>query len=191
MNPSTTALNLIAKWEGFRGEAYRDIVGVWTLGYGATHINGQPVKKGDKITKSDALALLQVQIQQHASTINKYVTVYLTQNQFDALASFQYNLGKDILKGTTLLFYLNSKQWNLAAKEMLKYINAGGKPVQGLINRRNEEVALFLKPETIVKQPCTVTIETGVFGNENDAKVFIENVKKLVPTLRTTKINKQ
>ncbi|HCN7007090.1 TPA: lysozyme, partial [Escherichia coli] len=86
MKISNTGLNLIAKWEGFRATAYQDVGGVWTIGYGTTRYeDGTRVKKGDTITKADALSLLQMQANEHAATILSYVKVPLTQNQFDAL----------------------------------------------------------------------------------------------------------
>ena len=146
MKISNNALNLIKKWEGFRETAYLCPAKVWTIGYGTTrYSNGQPVKQGDKITQVEALKLLEKQVNEHASTIETYVKVLLTINQFDALSSFQYNLGKHILKDSALLSYINNGQWDLVAKEMSKYNKVSGKVSQGLVNRRKEEVELFLK----------------------------------------------
>lgn len=147
MNISNTALNLIAKWEGFYTNAYLCPAKVWTIGYGTTKWpNGQPVKKGEVIKKDAAWELLRKQVQEHANTIEQYVKIPLNQNQYDALASFQYNLGRHILKNSALLKYLNARQWDKACAEILLYCNAGGKRLQGLVNRRIEEVALFKKP---------------------------------------------
>ncbi|WP_375200784.1 lysozyme [Bacillus sp. RS11] len=80
--------------------------------------------------KDEAWELLQKQVQEHANTIEQYVKVPLNQNQYDALASFQYNLGCHILKNSALLKYLNARQWDKAGNEMLLYCNAGGKRLQ-------------------------------------------------------------
>ncbi len=144
MKVSQNAINLVKKWEGLYLESYKDPVGIWTIGYGTTVINGKPVTAGMKITKAEAEALLRKDIDEHASTIFNYVKVPLTQNQYDALASFQYNLGKYILQGSTLLTYINNKQWEKAAAKMKEYNKGGGKVLQGLVNRRNEEASLFL-----------------------------------------------
>ncbi|CAM5198495.1 Lysozyme OS=Lysinibacillus sphaericus OX=1421 GN=LS41612_12945 PE=3 SV=1 [Lysinibacillus sphaericus] len=122
-----------------------------TIGYGTTKWpSGKAVEKGQTITKEDAWELLRKQAQEHATTIEYYVKVPLNQNQYDALASFQYNLGRYILRNSALLVYLNNKQWEQVSKEMLLYCNAGGKKLQGLVNRRLDEIALFLKPVVII-----------------------------------------
>lgn len=176
MKISNAALNLIAKWEGYYANAYLCPARVWTIGYGTTRWpNGQGVKKGQTIKKDEAWELLRKQVQEHANTITQYVKVTLNQNQYDALASFQYNLGRHILKNSTLLKYLNARQWDKACAQMLLYCNAGGKRLQGLVNRRKEEVALFKKPVVDVsnkiqyveinKNPQKFRIQSGNYGS--------------------------
>lgn len=138
---SQNGINLIKKWEGVRLTAYQDSVGVWTIGYG--HTKG--VYAGMKITQAQADQFLKEDIKSHVYGSYNYVTTQLNQNQFDALASFQFNLGAYILSGTTLLTYINSRQWQKAADEMKLYNKAGGVTLPGLVNRRNEEAALFMK----------------------------------------------
>lgn len=140
MKISNTGVELIAKWEGFRNKAYQDIVGVWTIGYGHT----RNVRNGDTITKENAKKLLATEIERHTVKIFDYVKVPLTQGQYDALASFHYNLGANILKGTDLLNEINKQNWINASAEMLRFNKAGGRIVQGLVNRRKEEAQLFL-----------------------------------------------
>lgn len=160
MKISNTALNLISKWEGFYPNAYRDPVNIWTIGYGTTKWpNGQAVKQGQTIKKDEAMELLRKQAQEHANTIEQYVKVPLNQNQYDALASFQYNLGRNILRNSALLNYLNARQWDKACNEMLLYCHAGGKKLQGLVNRRKDEVALFKKPFVNVSVDVSNKIE--------------------------------
>lgn len=141
MKLSETGRNLIKEFEGLRLTAYQDSVGVWTIGYGHT----QGVYSGMTITEAQANIFLDQDVISHASGIFKYITVQLNQNQFDALVSFHFNLGADILQGTALLTYINSKNWQQAANEMNKYVNAGGKPLEGLIRRRKAETDLFLR----------------------------------------------
>ena len=179
MEISNNGLNLIAKWEGFRTDAYLDPGNVWTIGYGTTKWpNGKPVEKGQTINKVEAWDLLRIQAQEHANTIENYVKVPLNQNQYDALASFQYNLGRYILKNSTLLKYLNNRQWEQASKEMLLYCYAGGKKLQGLVNRRLDETALFLKPVATIevikkidyveidKEPKIFRIQSGKYSSQ-------------------------
>lgn len=147
MKVSQKGLDLIKKYEGFYSDAYLCPANVWTYGFGSiVKSNGQSVIKGDTITQSEALKLLELQVNEHSSTIPTYVKVELNQNQFDALASFQYNLGKNILKGSKLLEYLNAKNWTKAMETLRLYNKASGKVLSGLNKRRNEESELFLTP---------------------------------------------
>lgn len=148
MEVSQKGVDLVKKWEGLKLDAYIDPVGVVTIGYGTTRINGQPVRMGTKISKEQAEYLLKKDIEEHASTIFNFVTVPLNQNQYDALASFQYNLGSNILANSTLLTYINNREWKKAAEKMKEYNKGGGQVLQGLVNRRNEEAALFLSSST-------------------------------------------
>lgn len=164
MKISNAALNLIAKWEGFYTNAYLCPAKVWTIGFGTTKWpNGQAVIKGQIIKKDEAWELLRKQVQEHANTIEQYVKVELNQNQYDALASFQYNLGRHILKNSSLLKYLNNRQWDKACAEMLLYCNAAGKRLQGLYNRRIEEASLFKKAVTtdVSNKIAYIEIEQG------------------------------
>lgn len=174
---------LVQKWEGFYTNAYLCPAGVWTIGYGTTvWPNGKRVKKGDTITREEASKLLEKQINEHASTIAHYVKVPLNQNQYDALASFQYNLGRHILKGSHLLKYLNAKQWDKAANSMMQYCKARNpktkqlEVLRGLQNRRKEEVALFLKTAPSIQVPA-----------REDEKVYSsETLKKEHETTRSS-----
>lgn len=142
---STEGRSLIEQWEGLHLTSYQDIGGIWTIGYG--HTGG--VKPNTTITREEANRILDEDVKIHAKGITNFITVELSQHQYDALVSFHFNLGVNILEGTTLLNYLNSRQWQAAANEMMAYINVNGSPVQGLINRRRSEVALFLSDDPI------------------------------------------
>ena len=141
MDISNNGIAIIKEFEGLRLSTYADSVGVPTIGYG--HTKG--VTWGMKITEEQANAWLRQDIKSHTVGIDRHITVPLTQNQYDALASFHFNLGPNILAGSALKNYINAKNWTAAANEMKKYVNAGGRPLPGLIRRRNAEAALFLK----------------------------------------------
>lgn len=181
MKVSNNAVNLIIKYEGFRNKAYLDPAGKWTIGYGTTRYEyGAPVKEGDTITKTRAKAILKQQIDEHASTIEKYVTVKLNQNQYDALASFQYNLGAHILPGTKLLEYINSKNWVAAAEQMKLFVNRGSSFELGLRNRREEEASLFLKVGFFPSVPSDQYDDTtGENEEEESRNIFYEIDKNL------------
>lgn len=145
MKTSANGINLICGFEGLRLKAYDDGVGVWTIGYGTTIINGVKVKKGDTCTESQAEQYLRNDLVVFENAINRLVKVPLNQNQFDALASFTYNLGEGNLSKSTLLKKLNAKDYKGAAAEFPKWNKAGGRVLAGLVKRRKAEMELFLK----------------------------------------------
>ncbi len=143
---SNAGLNLIKGFEGKRLNAYDDGVGVWTIGYGTIkYPNSVRVKKGDTCTEQQAEDYLRNDLAKFEAAINKLVKVPLTQNQFDALASFTYNLGETNLTNSTLLKKLNKGDYQGAADQFLVWNRAGGKVMKGLVRRREAERALFLK----------------------------------------------
>jgi lysozyme len=146
MNTSQTGINLIKGFEGKRLTAYDDGVGVWTIGYGTIkYPNGVRVKKGDTCTEVQAETYLKSDLVKFENAINRLVKVPLNQNQFDALASFTYNLGETNLSKSTLLRKLNAKDYKGAADQFLVWNKAGGRVLTGLVRRREVERSLFLK----------------------------------------------
>ncbi len=143
---SSEGLNLIKGFEGKRLTSYDDGVGIWTIGYGTIkYPNGVRVKKGDTCTERQAETYLKNDLNRFEVAINKLVKVPLSQNQFDALASFTYNLGETNLANSTLLKKLNKGDYQGAADQFLVWNKAGGKVMKGLVRRREAERALFLK----------------------------------------------
>lgn len=143
---SNAGLNLIKGFEGKRTKAYDDGVGVWTIGFGTIkYPNGVRVKKGDVCTDKQAEEYLRNDLAKFEAAINKLVKVPLTQNQFDALASFTYNLGETNLANSTLLKKLNKGDYQGTADQFLLWNKAKGKVLDGLTLRRKAERALFLK----------------------------------------------
>lgn len=140
MKISNNGIDLIKQFEGCRLTAYQDSVGVWTIGYG--HTKG--VKNGDSITQAQADAFLRDDVQVAESDVTRLVKVTLSQNQFDALVSFTYNLGVRSLSTSTLLRKLNAGDTKGAADEFLRWNKAGGKVLNGLTRRREAEQSLFL-----------------------------------------------
>jgi len=139
LKTSQRGLDLIKKFEGCRLTAYKCPAGVWTIGYG--HTNG--VKKGQKITQKQAELFLREDIKKFENGVKKYVSVPLTQNQFDALVSFCYNCGLGAFKDSTLRKKLNAKDYAGAAKELLRWNKSNGVVLEGLKRRRNAEKVLF------------------------------------------------
>ena len=146
MHVSPSGVDLICNFEGLRLKAYDDGVGVWTIGYGTTkYPNGIRVKKGDTCTLEQAKAYMQNDLKSFEQTVNNTVKVPLNQNQFDALVSLAYNIGSTAFKNSTLVRQLNEGNYKAAANQFDVWVNAGGKRMQGLVNRRAAEKALFLK----------------------------------------------
>ena len=144
-NLSDNGMSLLEQFEGLRLEAYLDSAGIATIGWGSIkYPNGNKVKLGDKITKAQAKEYKLHDLKEFESTVNTSVKVHLTQNQYDALVSISYNIGSNAFKNSTLLKKLNSGDYKGAAEQFLAWNKAGGKKVQGLVNRREAERKLFL-----------------------------------------------
>ena len=146
MKTSKAGLNLIKQFESFRAAPYLCSAGVPTIGYGTTvYPNGIKVKLSDqKITQQLAESFLQHHVNAIEKDVLSLVKVPLTQNQFDALVSFSYNVGLGAFRDSTLLKLLNAGDIDGASKQFERWNKAGGKVSNGLTRRRNAEKALFL-----------------------------------------------
>ncbi|MBR3654855.1 MAG: lysozyme [Elusimicrobia bacterium] len=142
MDISQNGIDLIKRFEGCRLTAYKCPANVWTIGYGHT---GSDVKQGLTITQEQAEKLLKSDLVVHCNNVSKLVKVPLNQNQFDALVSFEYNLGYGNLSRSTLLALINQKKFKEASEEFKKWKYAGGKVLAGLVKRREAEKELFIK----------------------------------------------
>ena len=146
MKVSDNGLNLIKSFEGCVLTAYTDSVGVITIGWGTTNacsdIIGTTIYSGMTISQATADEWLRKVVDANiAPAVAKYDSTYhWTQNQFDALVSFCYNLGSNIL-GELTNNGQNSK--SEIASDMLLYVKAGGVTLDGLVRRRKAEVELF------------------------------------------------
>ena len=136
---------IIREFEGFKVEAYLDTGGVWTIGFGTIkYPNGQRVKKGDTCTREQADKWLKNDCKWVDACLDKYVTAKTTQNQFDALASFVYNIGEAQFAKSTMLTLINQNNFTAAANQFDRWVFDNGKRITGLANRRAKEKALFL-----------------------------------------------
>ena len=143
MKTSAEGLSLIKKFEGCELYAYQCSAGVWTIGYGHT----KDVEPGMQITKEDADEMLVEELHEYESYVNDFVTAPLSQNQYDALVSWVYNLGPANLKASTMLKVLNAGEYEEVPAQMKRWNKAGGKVLEGLIRRREAESLLFLGKE--------------------------------------------
>ena len=140
MKTSAEGLALIKKFEGLELTAYKCAAGVWTIGYGHT----KDVQEGDEWSEAHADHMLEVELEEFEEYINDNVTVALSQNQFDALVSWVYNLGPANLKASTMLKVLNSGDYEGVPAQIQRWNKAGGKVLEGLIRRREAEALLFV-----------------------------------------------
>lgn len=142
MKTSEAGIELIKKYESFMPRPYVCPAGKLTIGYG--HVIGEE-EDFTEITKDQAHDLLvEEDLPSRERTVYQYVRTPLTQSQFDALVSLVYNIGATAFKSSTLLRKLNSGDIEGAADEFMKWVHAGGKRMQGLVNRREAEREMFL-----------------------------------------------
>lgn len=138
---SKRGVALITSFEGLRLKAYKPTPrDVWTIGYG--HTKG--VHAGQRISRATARRFLLEDVRWAEDAVNG-LGLPLTQNQFDALVSFTFNLGAGILKTEhTIGKLLRQRNWKAAADSMLLYDKQGSVTLAGLTRRRKAERALFL-----------------------------------------------
>lgn len=138
---STIALGTIALHEGYRGTAYRDPVGIPTIGYGET----KGVKMGDTTTPKKALEQLRISADEHGQGMARCITVPLSQGEYDAYLSFTYNVGVGSFCRSTLVKKLNAQDYLGACAELLRWNKAGGRVLNGLTKRRKAEYDLCME----------------------------------------------
>lgn len=143
MTTSQNGINLIKGFESCKLYAYRDSVGIPTIGYG--HTKG--VKMGMSITQSQAESFLKDDLKPCEQALNR-IGVNFTQNQFDALVSWIFNLGEGRFKSSTMYKKIISKASDTdITDQMIKWHNAGNKPLLGLKRRRVAEANMFIGKE--------------------------------------------
>lgn len=137
---SAAALVGIATHEGYRDKAYKDAVGVPTVGYGET----AGVRIGDRTTPERALVTLLSSANRHADAIRPCIHVPLHQHEFDAYVSLAYNIGAGNFCRSTLVKKLNAKDYAGACEEIRRWNKAGGKVLPGLVKRREAEYRMCM-----------------------------------------------
>lgn len=142
MKTSAKGIKLITDFEGFRANAYQDVVGVWTIGYGFT----EGVKQGDKITRAEADARLRKELVGCEMGVEAACRVQPNQNQFDALVCFAFNVGVKGMTKSSVIKAHNREDYQAAARAFGLWNKAGGKVWPGLTRRRAAEAALYLEP---------------------------------------------
>jgi lysozyme len=159
MKVSHSAILMIKHHEGVRYKPYKCPAALWTVGVGHVLYPAQtalkapdrlsyPLKPADtRVWSTEEVdALLSADLSRFEQGVSRYCPAAVgNQNQFDALVSFAFNLGLGTLQRSTLRAKFNRGEFDNAAEEFMKFTKAGGKVLRGLLNRRTDERALFLK----------------------------------------------
>ena len=145
---SPEGIAFLKEKEGFRSDAYYDVAGVLTIGYGhsiyAPSIEEYPIHEGQHITEEEGEKILRADLKPTEAVVNSAVTREITQKQYDALVSFTFNLGAGTFKSSDVLELTNQGNYQAAGDAFLDYSYAGGEFIPGLRKRREEERAMYL-----------------------------------------------
>lgn len=144
MKTSDKGIAFIKRWEGVYLKAYRCSANVLTIGVGHTAAMGEPTPvEGMKITEQEAEDILRRDLASVERDVKASLKVLVNQRQFDTLVSFVFNVGIGAFRKSTLLKKLNASDYEAVPEELMKWTRAGGKVVQGLVNRRKAEADLW------------------------------------------------
>jgi lysozyme len=154
-------LSLIKKFEGCRLEAYKDAVGVWTIGYGHTTAAGPPtVTPTLKITEGVANRLLLEDLAKYEDAVKRCIKVRISNNAFAACVSLCFNIGPGNFAKSSVVKSINAGNMEEAARRFMLWNKAGGKVLPGLTRRRAAEAALFMTPDDVADPASVDTIES-------------------------------
>lgn len=134
-------LDLVKHHEGFSPKVYICPAGYPTIGYGHLILSYEDFSKG--ITKSQAEDLLRHDIRIAERAVLRFITVPLTDGQFNALVSFTFNLGGGALQRSTLRRVVNRGDHDGVPQQFMRWVWADGRKLKGLIRRRRDEAALY------------------------------------------------
>ena len=139
---SAIAVGTITQWEGFRSDAYLDIGGIPTIGYGST----KDVEMGDRIDVEGARSrLIREVMDRYGQAVKNCVKVPLFQSEYDSFVSLTYNIGPNAFCKSTLVKKINQEDYAGACEQIKRWNKVKGKVVKGLTNRREAEFALCIK----------------------------------------------
>ena len=148
---------LFVEWEGLKHQVYSDTGGEPTIGIGhlltrderrsgKIRISGLCIDYRNGLTTEQCYQLLEQDVAIAEKSVNDSVHVELNQNQFDALVSLAFNIGRSAFRASTLVKLLNQKQYDKVPEQMRRWVRDNGKVIQGLVNRREKEIALWNTP---------------------------------------------
>jgi len=146
MTISEKGAQFICGFEGFSSKAYKDTAGIWTIGFGTTHYkNGTAVLPTDGLIKrATGIALLQAHLDKEVAPKLSTIVPGISQNEFDALCSFIYNVGMgNFMKSALLQAIQAGADAPSITLQFNKWNTAGGKVLEGLVKRRAAEANLY------------------------------------------------
>ena len=162
MKMTQDGIELIKQYEGYRAKAYRDAVGVWTIGYGHTSMAGKPeVTPTLSITREAATEILRQDIETFARGVSAAVKGPLSDAQFSALVSFAYNVGPGNFKSSGVLAAVNRRDFDMVPRRLALWNKAGGQVLPGLVKRRAAEAALFMAESKAENPGLPVDVPKG------------------------------
>jgi GH24 family phage-related lysozyme (muramidase) len=176
---STRGAKLIAEFEGLRQKLYNDPAGHCTIGIGHLVHRGpcngrEPARFKRGLTPAQAFALMQRDAQRFANAVNG-LRIPLNQNQFDALVSFTYNLGPGWTGwNNNLRRLLRARRFREVPRELMTWVHAGGRVVQGLVRRRKAEGRLFAAPVGPAPPPGPVKVGQVQPGRNNRSVLRVQ-----------------
>lgn len=154
LNLSQHGEDFIIGLEGVELKAYKDSAGLWTIGIGhlltrdeltsgKIEIRGTLIKYRDGLTKQKVFDLFEQDIRTYTNAVAALIDKKLSQNRFDALVSFTFNVGIGAFRNSTLRKKVNDYKFKDVPTEFGRWIYSGGKIVKGLKNRREAEIKLW------------------------------------------------
>lgn len=183
---SKRGLDIIKKWEGYRGNAYYCPSGVLTVGYGHTNRAGTlKISESTYFSEEKAEEVLVLDLKKFTAYVDKYVTRSMTQGQYDAFTSLVYNLGPGSFKSSTFLKRFNAGESNERVCQAIGWWNKGtvkGKKVvlKGLVNRREDEVKLFKLNYAASPSPISEEVTSTGAGTPKTKVSFLSKLLNLL-----------
>lgn len=137
------AVALVGGWEGLKLYSYRDVIGVWTACYGET----RGIKPGMRFTKAQCDTMLIDGLEDFEAGMRACLTRpdAIPEKPYVAFLSLAYNVGTGTFCQSSVAKKANAGDLRGACDALMLYVNAGGRRIQGLVNRRTAERKLCLE----------------------------------------------
>lgn len=136
-------LAIVKRYEGMSRHAYKCPAGYWTIGYG--HRVKPSERFNEPLTDKSMDQLLESDLSEACKAVQRLIKVPVRDNQFSALVSFTFNLGSGCLQRSVLRARLNRSEYKEAGQAFMLYVRASGRVLKGLLNRRHDEMMLFMR----------------------------------------------